>query len=126
MGISFVGKQAIRDLLNNDSTSKISHFAWGTGSTAFADTDIALGSELFPSGGATQRNAVFATQAFPTENVFTGRLEDDQLNSGSLFEIGLFNSISGATMISRQNFFLNFKTSGLRIIADYYIEADRI
>ena len=125
MGISYSGKQLARDLLRNVVDTPITHYGWGAGSQAFVDTDIALGSELFPSGAGTQRNAVYSQNIYETETQFTGRLETDQLDQGSLFEIGVFTAQSGGTLFARQNYYLLFKTTGLNLIDDFNIQIRR-
>ncbi len=126
MGLTFTGKQAIRDLLNNTSTSKISHIGWGAGSAVFADTDTALGSELFPAAGATERNPVSATRVNPSQVILTGSVADTQLNGASLFEIGAFDAVNGGTLIARQTYFIKLKTSGLKLTTDWYFDVVRV
>jgi len=128
MGVTYTGKQLIRDLLSGDSSSNLSHFGWGAGSTAFHDSQTILGSELFPSGGAVTRNTIYTTRNLdnPIRTTLTGRLESDQLNTGNLYEIGLFTAGSGGTMFNRQTFYRLLKTGRLRLVDDFYIEVKQI
>ena len=127
MGISVDGKELLANLLTNNSSNYVTYFGWGAGSPAFNFADSALGSELFPSGNGTQRNAVFSTSIMEAgQNIFTGRLEDDQLSTGSIIEIGLFDSISGGTLFTRNvgtGYLL--KSTGLRVIVEHSIEVGR-
>jgi hypothetical protein len=128
MGITYVGKTYVRDLINGDSTNDLDYFAWGAGSLAFHDSDIALGSELFPSGGATARNQVYSiiNLSAPLRTVLTGRLEPAQLIGGSIYEIGLFTDSSGGSLFCRKTFYKLIKTASLRLIDDFYIEVESI
>lgn len=121
MGFLNSGLDLSRDLLIGDSTSQITHFAWGAGSNAFDATDIALGSELFPSGTADARNAVFSTREQPRQIIFTGRIEADQLSGGSILEVGLANIVSGNIILTRNVSAKRLKTTTLEFVADWYL-----
>lgn len=128
MGLTYVGKQNHRDLLNGTSSLPLTHFMWGAGSplVAFLNSQTALGSELFPSGNGTLRNAFYgAVRVDNFTNIFPDRLETDQLNGGSLTEVGLATASSGPIMELRQSFNSVLKSSGLRILTDYYVEVVR-
>lgn len=126
MGVTYSGKVDIRDLLNGSSTQRFTHLAWGAGSASFIDSDFQLGSELFPSGAGTQRNAISSTRIQRNQGVFSSSLEPAQLIGASLFEIGLADSVSGATLETRQTFAKKVKEGTLRIPTDYYYTVGRV
>ena len=127
MGITYTGKQLVRDLLDGSSNSNLTHFGWGAGSVAFHDSQTALGSELFPSGGATVRNAFSSVDEFFSSNqeLYYGELLSDQSNIGSVSEIALFNASSGGTMLCRRAFYRTEKTSDLELQDEYAIGVGR-
>lgn len=123
MGVTYTGKQLVRDLLNGSSNSNLTHFGWGAGSAPFHDSQAALGSELFPSGGAAARNAFSSVieEDRPRQEVYRGEILSDQLNTGSISEIGLFNASSGGTILCRRTFYRVEKTSELEIQDEYFM-----
>ena len=121
MGFLNSGLDLSRDLLIGVKSTQVSHFAWGAGSNAFDATDTALGSELFPSGTGTQRNALSATVEKPGQAIFTGRLEANQLVGGSIFEVGLTTAISGNIILLRDSSAKRLKTATLEFINDWYL-----
>lgn len=130
MGDTYVGRNKIRDLLDGENNSPLISMMWGGGSPviAFDDSQTGLGSELFPSGGATQRNLFFEAirNTYPFQNVYSEKLAALQLVGASIFEVGIADSISGPTMYARQTRSKLLKTSGLEILADWYIGVDRL
>lgn len=130
MGITYIGKTKLRDLLNGDNTSPIIAMMWGGGSPVinFIDSQTALGSEIFPSGGATSRNVFYEAikKQYPFQNIYSEKLYAGQLVGASLFEVGLSDSTSGPNMIARKTRAKLVKTSGLEILADWYIGVDRV
>lgn len=121
MGFLNSGLDLSRDLLIGNASTQITHFAWGAGSNAFDATDTALGSELFPSGTGTQRNALSAIVEKPGQAIFTGRLEADQLVGGSIYEVGLATAISGNIILLRDSSAKRLKTSTIEFINDWYL-----
>lgn len=121
--MTYTGKQLIRDLLNGSTSSNLTHFGWGAGSATFHDSQSALGSELFPSGGAATRNAISSVieENKPRQEVYRGELLSEQTNTGSISEIGLFNAASGGTMFCRRTFYRIEKTVDLELQDEYFI-----
>jgi len=121
MGFLNSGLNLARDLLIGDVSTPLSYYAWGAGSNAFVATDGALGSELFPSGTATQRNTIFSTREQPGQIILTGRIEGDQLIGGSIYEVGLATTISGGVVVTRIAGAKRLKTSSLEFVGDWYL-----
>ena len=115
------GLQYASYLLTGSVSDPINYFAWGAGSNAFSFTDSTLGSELFPSGTATQRNAVYSLIEKPGQVIFTGRIESDQLIGGSIYEVGLATAISGNIISIRNVSAKRLKTATLEFINDWYL-----
>ncbi len=88
------GLNLIRDFLNGDAPTDLTHFAVGTGSTAAAAGDTTLGTEVF-------RAAV--TQRTKTSKQLTVKyyLPSGSANGNTLAEAGLFNHVSAGTMFAR-------------------------
>jgi len=90
-----VGLQYTRDLMTGSKIDPIAYMAFGAGSNAFNWTDVQLGSELFPSGAGSQRNAIYSSIEQPVTMIYTGRIEADQLSGGSITELALSDAVSG-------------------------------
>ena len=123
MGMTYTGKQLIRDLLNGSTSANLTHFGYGAGSEAFQDAQSALGSELFPSGNGVARNAISSVieEDKPRQEIYRGELLSDQTNTGSISEIGLFNTASGGTLFCRRTFYRIEKTVNLELQSEYFI-----
>lgn len=93
-----VGKQHVAALIAGAGPAVMSHMAIGTGTTAVALTDTALGAEL-------DRNEATATQgtgADANKVVFIGSWgTGDPAGTNGITEAGLFNNSSGGTMLAR-------------------------
>lgn len=124
MGISWTGKELMRDLINGESSTGIDYTGWGAGSAAFDITDWALGSEIFPSGAADARNAFAMVDRRGEETIFNGILTSEQANQ-ILYEIALFNTSSGGSLFCRQSFYRMDKTSTLEIDCDYTMRIEQ-
>ena len=74
----------------------MSHMAVGTGSTAAAASDAALGSEL-------DRNALTSTTVTNNEVAYVCTYAAGDA-TGAITEAGLFNASSGGTMLCRTVF----------------------
>ena len=89
------GLNLTRDLLNGDTVNTPSHIAIGTGTTSPKATDTALETEVL-------RKAISAKSKPATGQVlFEITVGTTEANGYNLTEVGLFNSSSGGTMVSR-------------------------
>ena len=127
MGVTYTGKQLIRDLLSGASSSNLSHMAWGAGSAAFHDSQSVLGSELFPSGAGAARNVFSSVVGIdkPRQEIYYGELLSEQANIGSISEIGLFNASSGGTLFCRRVFYRVEKTTDIELQEEYSISVEQ-
>ena len=87
------GKAFLASAVINSSASPFTNMAIGTGTTAAALTDTALGSELARSAFTTSSVASNVVTLSTTYAAGTG--------TGALTEAGIFNAGSGGTMLSR-------------------------
>lgn len=87
------GRNLIRDLLNN-STTGLTHFAIGTGTTAVTSTQTTLETEILIDT-ITQ---TAADTAKLTVRYFLGTAD---ANGSTVSEAGIFNSSSAGTMYAR-------------------------
>lgn len=90
------GLDFIASRMNGTSESVMSHMAVGTGSTAAAAADTALGTEL-------DRNALTSTTVTDNAIAFVCSWAAGD-GTGSLTEAGLFNASSAGTMLCRTVF----------------------
>lgn len=91
-----IGKQFIMERLISNIPTQINHMAIGSGTTAPVSTDSTLEAELSRLGiGMPLRNntTVTFTGIFPAGN-----------GTGTISEAGLFNALSGGTMLARTTF----------------------
>lgn len=88
------GRNLIRDLLNNSTSSGLTHFAIGTSTTAVTSTQTTLGTQVFIDT-ITQ---TIADTAKLTVKYFLGTAN---ANGSTLSEAGIFNSSAAGTMYSR-------------------------
>ena len=84
------GKNYVADRIKNNSTV-MSHMAIGTGSTAAAAGDTALGSQ-------TARTALTSTTVTDNEIVYVDTFPAGT-GTGAITEAGIFNDYSGGTML---------------------------
>ena len=89
------GKNYVADRIKNNSTV-MSHMAIGTGSTAAAAGDTALGSQ-------TARTALTSTTVTDNEIVYVDTFAAGT-GTGAITEAGIFNASSGGTMLCRTVF----------------------
>ena len=89
------GKNYVADRIKNNSTV-MSHMAIGTGSTAAAAGDTALGSQ-------TARTALTTTTVTNNEIVYVDTFPAGT-GTGAITEAGIFNASSGGTMLCRTVF----------------------
>ena len=88
------GLNLIRDFLNGDAPTDLTHFAVGTGATPAAASDTALDTEVFRDS-VTQR-----TKTAKTLTV-TYYLATGDANSHTLREAGLVTAATGGTLFAR-------------------------
>ena len=89
------GKNYVADRIKNNSTV-MSHMAIGTGSTAAAAGDTALGSQ-------TARTALTSSTVTDNEIVYVDTFAAGT-GTGAITEAGIFNASSGGTMLCRTVF----------------------
>ena len=89
------GKKYVADRIKNNSTV-MSHMAIGTGSTAAAAGDTALGNQ-------TARTALTSTTVTDNEIVYVDTFAAGT-GTGAITEAGIFNASSGGTMLCRTVF----------------------
>lgn len=90
------GKGYVASRMEGTSANVMSHMAVGTGSTAAAASDTALGSEL-------DRNALTSTTVTNNEVAYVCTYAAGDA-TGAITEAGLFNASSGGTMLCRTVF----------------------
>ncbi len=88
------GLNFVRDLLNSGGANGITHFGYGTGSTAAASSDTDLGTHV-------ARAAVTGKTATSKTLTVTYYLPTGTANGNTLREIGLFNAAAAGTMYAR-------------------------
>jgi len=126
MGVTFSGKSSVLSLLSGQSTNNLDYFGIGASGIAFADYQVGLGSELFPSGTGTLRNALSTIRLVDNYVELSSFLKSDQLIGGSIQEIGLFFDSSGGTMFSRQNEPLKLKTGSIEYYEIFRVLVDQV
>lgn len=89
------GKNYVADRIKNNSTV-MSHMAIGTGSTAAAAGNTALGSE-------SARTALTSSTVSSNEIVYVDTFAAG-VGTGAITEAGIFNASSGGTMLCRTVF----------------------
>jgi hypothetical protein len=92
------GKAFVASRMKNTTDSAMSHMAIGTGSTAAAASDSALGSELSGS-----RTALTSTTVTNNDIVYVATFGAGT-GTGAVTEAGIFNASSGGTMLCRTVF----------------------
>jgi hypothetical protein len=92
------GKDFVASRMKDTTDSAMSHMAIGTGSTAAAASDSALGSELSGS-----RTALTSTTVTNNDIVYVATFGAGT-GTGAVTEAGIFNASSGGTMLCRTVF----------------------
>tara|TARA_B100000925_G_C21755905_1_gene365579 strand:- start:103 stop:528 length:426 start_codon:yes stop_codon:yes gene_type:complete len=90
------GKGYVASRMKDATATAMSHMAVGTGSTAAAASDTALGSEL-------DRNALTSTTVTNNEVAYVCSYAAGDA-TGAITEAGLFNASSSGTMLCRTVF----------------------
>jgi hypothetical protein len=90
------GKEYVASRMKDASTDAMSHMAIGTGSTAAAAGDAALGSEA-------DRNALTSTAVSGTTVTYVAAFGAGE-GTGAITEAGLFNASSSGVMLCRTVF----------------------
>jgi len=92
------GKDFVASRMKDTTDSAMSHMAIGTGSTAAAASDSALGSELSGS-----RTALTSTTVTGNDIVYVATFGAGT-GTGAVTEAGIFNASSSGTMLCRTVF----------------------
>jgi hypothetical protein len=92
------GKDFVASRMKNTTDAAMSHMAIGTGSTAAAASDSALGSEL-----AGSRTALTSTTVTDNDIVYVATFGAGT-GTGAVTEAGIFNASSSGTMLCRTVF----------------------
>lgn len=90
------GKEYVASRMKDTSDTAMSHMAIGTGSTAAAASDTALGSEA-------ARTALASTTVTANEIVYVDTF-DAGTGTGAITEAAIFNASSAGTMLCRTVF----------------------
>lgn len=88
------GRNMLRDFLNGDVVTGLTHFALGTGTTAVIATDTTLGTEVF-------RDAFTSTAEDTAKLTIRYYLASGDANGNTLAEAGLFTDPAAGTMYAR-------------------------
>lgn len=92
------GKEYVASRMKDASTTAMTHMSVGTGSTAAAASDSALGSQISGS-----RTALTSTNVTGNDIVYVATFGPGT-GSGAITEAGIFNASSGGTMLCRTVF----------------------
>jgi hypothetical protein len=92
--VTDAGLNLLRDHLAGTSSAYPTHFAVGTGTTAAAAGQTAMGAETF-------RDAITQRITSAKQLVIRYYLSSLSANGGTLAEVGLFTASSGGTMFAR-------------------------
>lgn len=92
------GKDFVASRMKNTTDAAMSHMAIGTGSTAAAASDSALGSEL-----AGSRTTLTSTTVTNNDIVYVATFGAGT-GTGAVTEAGIFNASSSGTMLCRTVF----------------------
>lgn len=90
------GKEYVASRIKDDSATAMSHMAIGTGSTAAAASQTALGSE-------SARTGLTSTTVSGADIVYVDTFAAGT-GTGAITEAGIFNANSGGTMLCRTVF----------------------
>ncbi len=113
--ITTAGRNLVRDLINNDAPTGLTHIAIGTGTTPAAAGDTALQTEI-------HRN----TYTQRTESIGLLQLQyylgTSSLNGNTLTEAGLLNAASAGTLFARVVYPGIAKTSSIALTYNWSIQ----
>lgn len=90
------GRNLLRDFLNGDAVTGLTHFAVGTGTNAVTAADTALQTEVF-------RDALTKKTKDTVKLTCQYYLASGSANGNTLAEAGLFNAATAGTMYARVN-----------------------
>lgn len=90
------GKNYVASRMKDTTDTAMSHMAVGSGTTAAANGDTALGTEL-------DRNTLGSTTVTANEVAYVATFGAGE-GTGAVTEAGLFNAASGGTMLCRTVF----------------------
>jgi len=91
-----VGKAFVASRMKDTSDTAMSHMAIGSGSTAAAAGDTALGNQL-------DRNALTSTTVTNNEVVYSATFAASE-GTGAVSEAGIFNALTSGTLLCRTVF----------------------
>ena len=114
MPTTLKAKQLITTALQTGSITTPSYVAFGTGNTAFSETDTTLDTE-------TVRNTILNTDKQNTTIEWTATLSEAQGNGTTIQEVGLFNDITSGDMFIRQVIYPVNKTSSFEYDAIFVL-----
>lgn len=118
------GKALIVQRLGNiGAPNAITHIAVGTGVTAPAAGDTALGTELSTSGLSRAAATVTNITTTTTNDTMQAQVTFTASGSAAVTESGLFNAASAGTMLSRQTFSAVNVVSGDTLQVTWKIQA---
>lgn len=127
--VTNAGKAAIASRINGaGSEALFDKIGWGTGATAAAATDTALGAEKDASGGASTTHVVSAatcTRVTTSVTNDSAQMVGTATASGTIAitESGVFNAASAGTLLARQVFTAVNVVSGDSIQFTWKIQA---
>ena len=91
-----VGKAFVASRMKDTTETAMSHMAIGSGSTAAAAGDTALGNQL-------DRNALTSTTVTNNEVVYSATFAASE-GTGAVSEAGIFNALTSGTLLCRTVF----------------------
>lgn len=102
------GRNLIRDFLNGDAVTGLTHFAVGTGTTAPVAGDTTLGAEQF-------RDVITTLTKDAAKLTVTYYLASGSANGNTLTEAGIFTTDVDGTMYSRALYTGIAKTASIAV-----------
>lgn len=98
------GKAQVAGLINGATSGAFTYIAVGTGATAPAAGDTALGAEIIDSGLARASATCTRVTTSVTNDTAQLAVTFNVTGTKAVTESGVFNSSSGGTMLCRQTF----------------------
>ena len=108
------GLDLIKDLVNGDSSSNLTHGAVGTDNTAPTSADTAL-------GGENTRKTFEGYTDDDRETIFEIWIASTEGNGVTLQEVGLFNAGAGGDMLARSTFTGIAKDATKELLVEYKV-----